>query len=93
MDLVRRKYPRDYSSLFLAIVLIGLVAMVVGLMMASARSTAVRTRPLAPALSERGPLPKIPVNLAVRMFPPEGTKPLRTAWSAQPTGYRLRMTS
>ncbi len=45
---------RDYSGWFLGIVLIGLVMMVAGLMMASARSQAPRGRPAIAAFPEPG---------------------------------------
>ncbi|RTL53595.1 MAG: hypothetical protein EKK40_03300 [Bradyrhizobiaceae bacterium] len=54
MQEIPRKNGRDYSNFFLAVVLLGLVVMVVGLMMATARSQSVRSKPQNPAFSIRG---------------------------------------
>jgi purine-cytosine permease-like protein len=62
MQDIRRKHGRDYSGWFLGIVLFGLVMMVVGLMMASARSQTSRSRPATAAVSERGLLSQATVK-------------------------------
>lgn len=48
-----RKNGKDYSSWFLGVVLLGLIMMVVGLMMASARSQVSRGRHSVAAYSEQ----------------------------------------
>lgn len=55
MQEIPRKNSRDYSNVFLGIVLIGLILTIVGLMMASARSQSARGGPLNTAFSERAP--------------------------------------
>lgn len=54
MQEIPHKNGRDYSNVFLGIVLLGLVLMVVGLMMASTRSQSARGKPQTPSLYERG---------------------------------------
>ncbi len=54
MQEIPRKNGRDYSNVFLGIVLIGLIVMVVGLMMASARSQSGRGKLQNHAFSDRG---------------------------------------
>lgn len=54
MQDTQSKNGKDYSAWFLVVVLIGLVMMVVGLMMASARSQVSRGKPAIAAFLERG---------------------------------------
>ncbi len=49
-----RDYSNVFSNIFLGIVLIGLIAIVVGLMMAGARSQSARGKPQNPAFSAQG---------------------------------------
>ena len=65
MQEIPHKNDRDYSAVFLGIVLIGLILMVVGLMMASARSQSARGKPQNPAFSELAPAS---VNVAERQL-------------------------
>ncbi len=57
MQEIPHKNRRDYSNVFLGIVLIGLIVMVAGLLMANARSQSARGKPQNPAFSAQGSMP------------------------------------